>query len=112
MTVSRAACDIEVLDSLSGAGFLGVLQGSVILAPPLGSHFLVAAAATVDGCIIAGGVFRGYQGQLLQSVWVGGVGSKACCGLSLKGTRWAQVQGSGSGACGGRDRAGTRTCLL
>ena len=47
--------------------------------------------------IIAGGVFRGYRGQLLQSVWVGGVGRKACCGLSLEGTRWAQVQGSGLG---------------
>lgn len=55
--------------------------------------------------IIAGGVFRGYQGQLLQSVWVGGVGSKACCGLSLKGTRWAQVQGSGLGPVeGGQSR--------
>ena len=51
---------------------------------------------TVMG-IIAGGVFRGYRGQLLQSVWVGGVGRKACCGLSLEGTRWAQVQGSGLG---------------
>lgn len=55
--------------------------------------------------IIAGGAFRGYRGQLLQSVWVGGVGSKACCGLSLEGTRWAQVQGSGLGPVeGGQSR--------
>ena len=55
--------------------------------------------------IIVGGVFRGCRGQLLQSVWVGRVGRKACCRLSLEGTRWAQVQGSGLGPGeGGQNR--------